>query len=186
MSQFYVAATGGGGPVPADVARSYVTDQGTAVPAFNVLEVKGMDTAAFPESNDNGIFTRANPNGSDLLEIVLSNRLFGGGSTAGALTTDLITFPLAATATSYRFEFQITGRAATTGDSVGYTIFGSAKTDGATTAIIETPYIDADQDPALFAASVALVPSGNSVILQVTGVAGTNITYKALGTYIQI
>lgn len=171
------------GPVPPAVATSYTTDSGTAIPALNVLQVKGVDTTV---SNDNGIFTQANPNLSNLLEIVLSNRLFGAGSTMDAVTLDLVTFPLAATPTTYRFEFQVTGRAATSGNSVGYTLFGSAKTDGATTAIVETAYIDADQDPALFAASVAFVAVGNSVVIQVTGVLGTNITYKALGTYIEI
>ena len=183
MSQFFVKTAAGAPVIPGNVATSYTTDSGTAVPAVNILQVKGIDTTT---SNDNGIFTQANPNGSNLLEVVLSNRLFGGGSTAGALTTTLITFPLAVTATAYRFEIQIIGREAVSGDSVGYTMFASAKTNGAVAAIVETPYIDADQDPALFAASVTFIASGNSVLLQVTGVAATNITYKALGTYIQI
>jgi hypothetical protein len=170
------------GPVPPAVPTSFVTNDGTATPDLNVLQVLGVNST---ESDDDGILTRANPP-SNLVEIVLTNRLFGGGSTAGALTTDIITFPLAATAKSYIFEFKIIGREATSGDTVGYTIFGSAKTNGLVASIVETPYVDVDQDPALLAASIAFIASGNSVILQVTGVAATNITYKALGTYIEI
>ncbi len=180
-----------GGPLPPAIPTSFTTDYkadfsagGTSIPQANVENVIGGTNEI---SNDNGIATQASPNDDKNLIVLLTNRLFGAISTIGALTADLITFPLSGAATAYRFEFQIVGREVTSGDSLGYTVFGSAKTIAGVASIVETPYIDADQDaPTLLDASVAFVAVGNSVVLQVTGVAATNITYKAVGTYIKI
>jgi hypothetical protein len=173
-----------GGPLPPAIPTSFTTNDGTATPAANVLRILGIDST---ESDDDGILTRANPP-SNLVDIVLTTRLFGVGSTVDAITFDVITFPLSALAnTVYRFEFQVVGREAVSGEAVSYTVFAGAKTIAGLASIVETPYIDADQDaPALLAASVGFIASGNNVVLQVTGVLGTNITYKALGTYISV
>jgi len=117
----------------------------------------------------------------------------GGGTTvSGTVTTidnateDLITVALAATGTVYRFYFMITGRETSTNDGLGYHIFASARTDGATATLIQTEFIDADEDASLTAADIGLVASGNSMILQVTGVMGTTINYLATGNYISV
>lgn len=63
MSQFFVSENAGNVPPP--VATSYTTDNGTAIPALNVLQIKGIE----------GISTRANPNNSNLLQIFLNGNI---------------------------------------------------------------------------------------------------------------
>lgn len=167
-------------PVPPTVATSYVTDVNSpAIPAANILNVLGNDTTA---DNDNGIRTDGS-SGSNTLTIQLTNRLFGTASVTGAITGNVITFALSASAAVYRFSIIVTGRDTTSGDGVGYTINGSARTNGAAATIISTADIDADEDASLSAALMSFVASGNNVIVQPTGVAGRTITYKAVGTY---
>lgn len=183
MSQFYVQDTGGSGPIPPEVPTSFVTDDGTAIPSGNILNVDG---ATSTENNDNGIVTRANPNLGPNLEIVLTNRLTGTATSTNASAEDLITFTLGATPLVYRFWFYISGRDTGTGDGLGYSVEGSAKTDGAVATIISVPNQDNDEDPSLVSATVSLIASGNDVILRVTGVTSQTISYKAVGYYIEV
>lgn len=182
MSQFFVSSSGGG-PLPPTVPQEFVTDDGTAIPAANSLNVNGGSTS---DPNDNGIETRANPNLSDNLEILLTNRLTGTATSVNASTEDIVTFTLVATDACYRFEFFITGRDTATGEGVGYTMFASARTDGAAATVVATPFLDNDEDASLITATVGMIASGNDVILQVTGVAGQTITYKTVGSYVAV
>lgn len=173
----------GGGPVPPTVPEQFVTDDGTAIPAANSLNVLGGSSSI---NVDNGIQTQANPNLSDNLDIVLTNRLTGSATSTNASVENIVTFPLGATDACYRFQFLITGRDTATNDSAGYTMFASAKTDGATASVVATPFTDNDEDPALLLATVGLIASANNVILQVTGVAGQTIAYKTVGSYVVV
>lgn len=60
MSQFYVGVTAGS--LPPTVITSFVTDDGTVVPAANIVNVNG----------DDGIRVIANPNGSNNMLIQLT------------------------------------------------------------------------------------------------------------------
>ncbi len=173
----------GTGPVPPTVATQYVLDDGIAVPAANSLNVLGETTE---ENNDNGIMTIADPDPGDNLFIALTNRLIGEVESEEGSVEDLITFSLSDSAASYRFNFDVIGRETTTGATVGYSVDGTAKTDGSTASLVATPFIDNDEDASLITANIDLVVSGNDVILQVTGVVGTTITYKAVGLYVVV
>jgi hypothetical protein len=198
MSQIIKNLTSG--PVPPAVPTSFTTDyksdftaNGISIPVANILNVVGGNDNADPISNDNGIATQSDPNGGENLLVLLTNRLFGGTTNIGVGPNDIITFALANVPTAYQIQFQIVGRNIVSGDSLGYTMFAACKTDGITATVIETHYLDTDQDASFIdlalpsaSATASLITSGNSVILQVSGLAGQTITYKAVGTYIQI
>lgn len=178
------------GPVPPSVPTNFVTDYnaafsgpGSSVPLANIENIIGSSSSI---DNANGIATRANPDGGNNLFVLLTNRVFGTGVSVNGASLDLITVPLAVVPASYRFQVEIVGRETTTGDSVGYTTFGSIKTNGILATVIETPYTDVDEDASLITATVDFVASGNTGILRVAGVAGTTITYKAVGTYLVV
>jgi len=179
MSQIF--KDGATGPVPPSVPQQFTADDATiAIPVANNLNVFSQDTI---DNNDNGIQTTVIANGSANFYIELTNRLKGTGSATDSGVANLITFDLGASVAVYRFEFKVAGRDTVTGDGVGYTIDASAKTDGAASTIIKTPFIDADEDNSLVGALIDVIASGNNIIVQATGVAVQTITYNAVGTY---
>ena len=181
MSQIFKASTAS--PPPPTSLTTIVTDSGTVLVAANTVNMTGGQTSV---DNDNGVRTIANPNNSNNEVIQLTNRLTGSGTSVNAASADLITFALGASAAVYRFSFYVSGRDTGTGDGLGYTVDGSARTNGAAATIISTPDVDADEDASLLTATIDLVASGNNVILRVNGVVGQTITYKAVGTYVVV
>lgn len=186
MSQIYKPGTGGGGVIPPTVPESFVTDVNSpAIPALNVLNVPGGFVTA---DNANGIRTDGS-SGSNTLTVQLTNRITGSATVVGAVTGDVVTFPLSASPSVYRFNFLITGRCTagtSSGEGLGYTVDGSIRTDGTTATIISTPDIDADEDASLTLALIAASASGNNLVIVVTGVAGQTISYKAVGYYVVV
>jgi len=179
-----------GGPLPPAIPTSFTTDYNTAfddtgvsVPAANIENIIGGYTAL---DDADGIATQANPDGGNNLLVLLTNRVRGAQSSVNGATIDLITVPLGATPACYRFQVEIVGRDTTSGEGVGYTVFGTVKTDGVTGTIVETPYADVDEDPALIDSLVSLIASGNDGILRITGIVGKTIAYVAVGTYIKV
>ena len=182
MSQAGVVSSGSG-PTPPTVATRYNTDVNSpAIPALNILNVPGGTVTT---DNVNGIQTDGS-SGSNTLTVELTNRLTGSGTSTNASVVNLITFALAATAASYRFNFGVVGRDTTSGDSVGYNVEGTIKTNGVTASLVETPYIDNDEDASLITANIDLIVSGNNAIVQVTGVVAKTISYKSVGTYVVV
>ena len=182
MSNAFLRTTAGN--MPPVVPTQFTADDGTiGIPAGNNLNIFSQDTI---EDNDNGIQTTADPNNGDNYYVELTNRLQGTASVTGAVTGDIITFALSASASVYRFEFKVTGRDTASGDGIGYTVFASVRTDGAAATVIESPFYDADEDASLAGAMIDVVASGNSIILQATGVAGQTINYSAVGYYVVV
>ena len=176
MSQYATSVAG-----TVTIATSFVTDSGTAVPAANILNVLATDVTT---NNVNGIQTSST--GNNTLTISLTNRLQGTAQTIGAVTGDIITFGLGGATAVFRFEFLVAGEDAGTGDGVGYSVWGAARTDGATATIIQTPFVDADEDATLSAAEINLIASANNVILRFTGVAGQTIDLSGVGQYVVV
>lgn len=171
-----------GGVSPPSIPTTFVCDIGSATPAANVLNVVGGSTSS------NNILGFQTSGSGNTVTYQLTNRLYNAApvNVTGAVTGDIITYGLGASVAVYRFRFDVSGRDTSTGDGVGYTLLGSARTDGATATIIATPFIDNDEDVSLLAANLALVASGNNIILQATGVAGQTISFNAVGYYTKV
>lgn len=181
MSQYYRKTSESTPSVP----DQFTTDDSTiAIPAANNLNVLARGTT--DDRSAQGIQTTADPNNGDDLYVELTNRVYGTASVTGVVTGDIITFALGGDAAVYRFHLHIAGRDTSSGDGVGYSLFGSIKTDGATATVIDTAFQDADEDASLSAAQMAFIASGNNMILRATGVAGQTISYAAYGYYIKV
>jgi len=165
------------------VPTSFITDDGTAIPVANTLNLLARDTT---DNNVNGLRTKADPSGGDDLYVELTNRVRGTATVSGATTGDIITLDLGASAAVYRFHLHVTGRDTGTGDGLGYSVFGSIKTDGATATVIKTAFTDGDEDVSLEDAQMDFIASGNNMILRATGVAAQTISYAAYGYYIVV
>lgn len=185
MSQFYQGVTAGA--LPPSVPTSFVTDNGTAVPAANILKINGLDST---ENNSNGIIVKGGVAGTGTaneVDVVITNRLRGSSSTIGAATADVITLSLGATPGTYTFDVKVSGYASTASGgplSVGYTIVGAVRTTGAVAVLIGGSARDDFEEGALSACNFAIVASGNNAIFRATGAAGTTIAWQAVGEYV--
>jgi hypothetical protein len=169
-----------GSVLPPDVPTSFPTDiNSPAIPAGNVLNVLGGSVST---DNVHGIQTDGS-SGSNTLTVELTNRLTGSGTSTNGSTVTLIDFALTNNQ-SYRFTFDVIGRDTTSGDTYGYKIFATVKRIAGVVSIIDTPFDDSDEDNIL--ASLAIAISGTDIHVDATGVAGTTIIYKAVGTYVVV
>lgn len=175
MSQIYksVAST-------PSVPTTFDADTGSATPAANVINILGIDSTT---NNENGITTTASGN---TVNVVLTNRLQGTGSTSGAVDDDIITFNLGATPGTYQLQIDIVGFESSTPAGAGYQIIAAARTTGAAAFVIGSPDFTVNEDAALTTADADVIASGNTIIVRVTGVALLNINWNAVATYVFI
>lgn len=113
-----------------------------------------------------------------------TNFVSGTTTTSGAVTGNVITFPLGSTPGVYTVDVMIAGFTTSGGPlGTGYTIVGTVRTDGATATLTgQAP--DHFEEGALSAGSADLVASANNLIVQVTGTAGYNIDWSAQMTFV--
>lgn len=181
MSQAGIINTSSGPPPPI-VATSYVTDDGTAIPAANILNVNGVDSI---ENNANGIFTRANPNLSNNLEVILSNRIRVTATTVGA-TTQTVTLMTPTAATAVEFQVSVIGYDSANNEACGGGMEGIARrSGGGTTAIVGTNDTLDEADAGLIAVDWDVVTDGTLLQMQFVGVAGRTIAWSAVFIYDQ-
>lgn len=168
------------GSLPSDVPLQFTTDSLIAIPSSNNLNLLGSSTS---DNNNNGIQTTAS---GASVTIQLTNRITGSGSTMDANTTNLVSFPLDVFPCTYLFQFSLVGRETTTGDSFSAVLTAAADTDGVTATNVQTVYTDIKTSASLENVSVAFGTSGNSITIDVTGVAGTSISYNTIGSYVAV
>lgn len=183
MSQFYIGVTAGS--LPPVVATSYVTQNGTAVPLSNVLIINGIDST---ENNDNGIITKGGVGGtgtSNEVDVVLTNRILGTLTTNNATPTTITSFSLGATPAVFTFDIQIACFNITDVNGDGYFISGSARTDGTTATLCGTPDKIVNEE-VVDTADANMVVSGNTIIVQATGIAAKTHRWKTLITYVEV
>ena len=155
-----------GGPVGPDVA-------------FN-LNLIGAESS---DNDVNGITVAGTP-GTNTEAVTLTNRLFGSGTTTGAITTNLVTFPLSVVPGAYPMAITIVGFDAADVAGASYTLTACFLTDGVNAVEVEITNFYEDEDLTLDLANWDIFPSANNIIVQVLGVAGKTINWRVLGTYI--
>lgn len=183
MSQIYKSPAAV--PVPPAVPDQFTCDDATiAIPVANNLNVLSQDVS---DDNPNGIQTTAIAPNSNNLYIELTNRITGTATTTDAATTqNLYTFSLGATPATYILEVKVIGYNATDALSAGYNSTRIVKTDGATATFISAnPGIIAEEG-AMTGVLVANGVSGNNVTLDVNGLLGKTIRWRALTNYMKV
>lgn len=171
------------GPVPPSVAQQYITDVNSpAIPVDNQLEVKGGSTDA---STLDGIRTDGD-SGGDVLTIQLTNRLNGALVTTDATPVNIITFNLSLVPTVYCFQGTIVAFNSTDVAGAAYTFISGIRTDGVTAVEISTEFKDVFEEAAMTTADFNVIVTGNSMTVQVVGIATKNIAWNCLTTYLDI
>lgn len=172
------------GPEPPDVPTSFVTQNGTAVPAANILIVNALDST---ENVDNGIITKGGVVGTGTaneVDVVITNRATGTVSTTDATITTILTLPLGATPGVFYVYGNVQAFNVSTPAGAGYSFTGAFRTTGAGTAVeLGTEYHDTFQEPVLTASDIFASVSGNNFILQIQGVVGLSINWNSLLEY---
>jgi len=175
MSQAGIISTSSG-PVPPAVPTSFVTDSGTAVPVANILNVLGNDTTA---NDADGISTSGSGN---TVTVLLTNRLQGTGTTVGATTADIITFPLTVIG-AYQFNLDVVAYNTTSSLSAAYNIMGGVRFDGVSAVLTNNPITSDDEEGTMSNADLDIFVSGANAILRVTGYAAQTLNWGADGYY---
>lgn len=170
------------GPVPPAVPTSFVTQNGTAVPAANVLIV---NAASSTQNNNNGFITKGGVVGTGTaneLDVVVTNRLAGSTSTTGATTSAIITFPLTVIGT-YAIECRIAAYNTTSTIGGGYSVFGTVRFDGANANLCGTPDKIINEEGTMSNANVTMTVAGANVLINGVGYAAQTINWSAVGLY---
>lgn len=181
MSQFYQGVTSGA--LPPSVPTSFVTQDGTAVPAANVLIVNGFDST---EDNDNGIITKGGVVGTGTaneLDIVVTNRVTGSVTTSDATPITIASFVLPAIGV-YAFDFNVASFNITDVLGAAYSLFVGIRSDGVTATKLNLEDKIVNEEIGDTACNVSASVSGNSILIQATGIAAKTINWKAVGTYV--
>lgn len=185
MSQVFKPATSGS--LPPSVATQYQTDNGTAVPALNILLVKGKEST---EDNTNGIIVKGGVVGTGTaneVDVTITNRMSGAVTTTNATPTEIIS-PFALGGVDATYAFEITAVAINTTDSTGWSAksFGTLRTDGTDAFVVGSQDNFEDIDTGMETVGIEIIFSGNAFSIEVTGIAGKTIKWVAVATYVKV
>ena len=184
MSQIYKTLTSSG-PIPPNIPTSFTTQNGTATPAANILIINGFDST---ENNDNGIITKGGVVGtgtSNEVDVVITNRIQGAVTTADATPTTIITFPLTAIG-NYAFDINISAYNTTDTTGASYSLFVGVKSVGGVATKLNLEDKIVNEEITMIPCNTSITASGNSVLVQVTGIAAKSINWNAVGTYVYV
>lgn len=179
MSQIYKALTSG--PVPADVATSFVTDDATtAIPALNILNVL---TDQSNTNKDSGLLSVADPDNGDNLYIKLSNRATSQIQTTDATETLLLSLELGVGDGTYIAEGNLIAYNSTDDLSAAYTFIGAARSSGGAATEIGIENKNIWEEGTMSGLDFTVEVSGNNLIVNVEGLAGKTIDWNGILTY---
>jgi hypothetical protein len=180
MSQIYKQVISG--TLPPVVPTSFVTQNGTAIPAANVLIIDG---ASSTQNNANGIISKGGVVGtgtSNEVDIVLTNRLVGSVTTAGLVTSAIVTY-IPTVIGTYAIEARVAAYNTTSSLGAGYSIFGTVRFDGVNSNLCGTPDRIVNEEGAMSAANVTMTVSGANILINGVGYAANNINWNVVGLY---
>lgn len=169
-------------PVPPAVPTSFVTQNGTAVPALNILIVNANDST---ENNVNGIISKGGVVGtgtSNEMDLILTNRLQGNVTTAGAVTSPIVTFTPTAIGT-YSLEVRIAAYNTTSLLGAGYSMFAAIRFDGVNSNLCGTPDRIVNEEGAMSSANATITVSTANILINGVGYGVDNINWSAVGLY---
>ncbi len=184
MSQIYKIVTAG--TLPPSVPTSFVTQNGTAVPAANVLIVNAFDSI---ENNANGIITKGGVVGTGTaneVDVVITNRIQitattsdGGGQTQNV---NLLTPPNSSSST---FKMRVSGYDAVNNETSGGELVGVSRTSsGGVLVVIGTNDTFVEEDVGLNTSVWDVVDTASPILqAEFTGVAGRTVVWTALFEY---
>lgn len=177
MSQFFKAFQSGSSPT---IPTSFITDDGTAVPADNELNILGDDTT---ENNVNGITTTGS---GDTVTVLLTNRVSLTAITSdGGGQTQSVTLVTPDNDTGFTFRVLVNAYDATNNETAGGELIGMGRKEVGSVTIIAENDVFSDSDLALAATEWDIIANGGDVDIQVVGVAGRTIVWRCLYEYIQ-
>jgi len=180
MSQFFVGVTTGA--LPPVVPTSFQTQNGTGVPAANILIVNGNDST---ENNVNGIITKGGVVGTGTaneVDVVITNRIQGSTSTVGAATSTIFSFSPAVVGT-YAFEIRIAAYNTTSLLGSGASLFGAIRYDGANVNICDLFDEINNDEGAMSGTDLAVTAVAGTMNLQAKGYLAQTINWSAVGLY---
>lgn len=122
-------------------------------------------------------------NAAGSITIAASGELTGSVTTSDATPTAALTQAAGATPGVYRIEARVAAFNTTDTLGSGYSVFGTVRTTGAATVLVGVPFRDDDEEVGMTTSNADIVVSGNNWIVQVTGVAGKTIKWKADAYY---
>jgi hypothetical protein len=165
------------GPVPPTVATSYVTDDGTAIPALNILNVLG----------GTGIETYADPHNSNNLFIKLQNSTVDTGQTVNVQTINLSTIDCSTPGT-YFFTTQLSAYSTDGTQALGGVLYTTIISDGVAATVIDDTDAIAHETAGLSGMGSTIeyeiVGSGSNAVLQVTGQNTFTINWGGITVYV--
>lgn len=173
MSQIYLKASGSEPSIP----TSFVTEDGTAVPVANVLNLLAGDTT---ENNDDGIRSIGSGN---TVTYQLTNRVTGTVTTTDATPTQLLSVSLGATPGVFIIEGSLQAYNTTDTAGAAYIYTGAARTTGAVGVEIAQEQKGIYEEAANVDLDFDLTISGNNAVLTVEGLPGKTINWNCLFTY---
>jgi hypothetical protein len=181
LSQIIKTLTSGG-PIPSNIPTSFSTDNGTAVPAANVLIVHADDSR---ENNNNGIIAKGGVAGtgtSNEVDIIITNRIQGTVTTVGATTSAILTFTPTAIGT-YAIECRVAAFNTTASLGAGYSVFGTARFDGVNSNLCGTADKITNEEGTMTSANVTMTVSGANVLINGVGYLGQSIDWASVALY---
>ena len=182
MSQYYQGTTAGG--LPPSVPTQFDTDVNSpAIPAGNILNIFGGEI-----STDNliGIQTDGS-SGGNTVTVQLTNRITGITTTSDGAgqSQNVISFSLGATPATFVFDLDIAAYNITDALSASYDGSFTRRTTGVVATAIGADTYIAKEEGAMSAVVVIVLTSLNSILVNVTGIAGKTIDWVCLLTYVK-